>query len=228
MKPAKQITVMLVEDHAVVRQGLRSLLKADGQFDLVGEATNGREGVKLARALRPDVTLMDIAMPVLNGLEATRQILAANPSAKVIILSAHSDDEYVERAVAVGVAGFLAKQSSAEILAEAIRAVAKGGTFFSPVIARRMPPDRLHPRDRRGARKAKGAGLTSSESKVLRLVTGGYANREVAAKLGLTIQAVERHLRHLMGKLKIHETAGLIRWSISARFIEHSVELTII
>jgi DNA-binding NarL/FixJ family response regulator len=137
MTPPKQITVLLVEDHAIVRKGLRALLKADGQFTIAGEAENGRAGVALAKKLRPDVILMDIAMPVLNGLEAARQILDANPAAKVIMLSAHSDDEYLERASATGVAGFLAKQSSADILAEAIREVAEGGTFFSAAVAAR-------------------------------------------------------------------------------------------
>src|ERR1044071_4096869 len=137
MTPAKQITVLLAEDHAIVRQGVCALLKMDGHFLIVGEARTGREAVDLARVLRPDVILMDIAMPVLNGLEATRQILAANSAARVIILSAHSDDEYVERASVAGVAGFLEKQTSAEILTKAIREVASGRTSFSPSIARR-------------------------------------------------------------------------------------------
>jgi DNA-binding NarL/FixJ family response regulator len=228
MKPAKPITVLLVEDHAIVRKGLRALLKADGQFIIAGEAENGRAGVALAHKLRPDVILMDIAMPALNGLEAAHQILAANPAAKVIMLSAHTDDAYVEYASMTGVAGFLAKQSSADILAEAIREVAKGGTFFSPAIAKRMPPDRDKPRDRHGALKAAGAGLTPRESKVLRQVAGGSTNKQVAAILGISIRMVERHLQCLMRKLKIHETAGLIRWSIAAGFIENTVQLTIV
>src|ERR1019366_5879365 len=106
MSPAKSISVLLAEDHAIVRQGLGALLNADGNIKVVGEARTGREAVDLARTLRPDVILMDIAMPVLNGLEATRQILAANPKAKIVILSAHSDDEYIERMSTAGVAGF--------------------------------------------------------------------------------------------------------------------------
>jgi DNA-binding NarL/FixJ family response regulator len=109
-----------------------------------------------------------------------------------------------------------------------VREVAQGGTFFTPSIAKRMPPDRHNPRDRHGALKAKGAGLTAPESKVLRLVAAGSANKQVAAKLGISLSAVEEHLRHLMAKLKIHETAGLIRWAIAADFIENSVQLTII
>jgi len=228
MTPPRQITVMLVEDHPMVRKGLRALLKADGQFAIVGEAQNGREAVAMARIFRPQVILMDIAMPELNGLQATRLILTADPSARIIILSAHSDDEYVESARAFGAVGFLEKQTSAEILAEAIREVAKGRGFFSPAIALRLPADRRHPRHRDGRLKTEGAGLTSRESAVLRLVTGGSANRQVAAILGISLKAVERHLGRLMGKLKISETTGLLRWSISAGHIENSVDLTIV
>jgi DNA-binding NarL/FixJ family response regulator len=222
------LNVMLVEDHPMVRKGLRALLKADGQFAIVGEAQNGREAVAMARALRPDVILMDIAMPVLNGLQATRQILANDPAARVIMLSAHSDDEYVERARAYGAVGFLEKQTSAEIVAEAIREVARGHNFFSPSIARRLPEDRQNPRHRDGRLKAKNASLTSLESAVLRLVTGGAAKAQVALTLGITLAAVEKHLGRLMVKLKIDEMAGLVRWATAAGHIENSVQLTIV
>ena len=133
----KKITVLMVDDNALVRKGLCTLLETEGNSEVVGQARNGREAVKMAHTLRPDVILMDIAMPVLNGFEATLQILAANPAAKVLILSAHSDDAYVERGVAVGALGFLEKQTASENLAEAIREVAKGSFFFSPAIAKR-------------------------------------------------------------------------------------------
>jgi len=131
MASPKQITILLAEDHAIVRQGLCALLNADGHFQIVAEAKTGREAVEMAAALKPDVILMDIAMPVLNGLESTRQILAATPAARIIVLSAHSDDEYIKRMCAAGVSGFLEKQTSAEILTKAIREVAGGGVFFS-------------------------------------------------------------------------------------------------
>lgn len=228
MSPPKQITVMLAEDHAIVRQGLCALLNADGHFAMVGEARTGREAVELAKALQPDVILMDIAMPVLNGLEATRQILAANPAARIIILSAHSDDAYIERTRSAGVAGFLEKQTSAEILTKAIREVAKGNTFFSPSIAKRMLGDLGKPRDRDGLIKANGARLTSRESEVLQLVAEGSANKQVAAELDISIKTVEKHRQHLMDKLNIHDTAGLTRYAISAGVIENSVQLTIV
>jgi DNA-binding NarL/FixJ family response regulator len=228
MTPPKQITVLLAEDHSVVRQGLCALLNADGHFKMVGEAKTGREAVEKAKALNPDVILMDIAMPVLNGLEATRQILAANPAAKVIILSAHSDDEYIERMTAVGAAGFLEKQTSADVLTRAIREVAKGNNFFSPSIAKRMGNHLNKPRDRDGLVKANATRLTSRESEVLQLVAEGSANKQVAAALGISIKTVEKHRQHLMDKLNIHDTAGLTRYAISAGVIESSVQLTII
>jgi len=227
MNPSKQITVLLAEDHAIVRQGLSALLKADGQFKMVGEARTGREAVELARELRPDVILMDIAMPVLNGLEATKQILTANPAARVLILSAHSDDVYVERMIAAGVAGFLEKQSSAEILTKAIHEIARGKTFFSPAIAKRLANDPNKPRDREGMVKVHGARLTSRESEVLQLVAEGQANKQVAAELGISIKTVEKHRQHLMDKLNIHDTAGLTRYAIAAGVIESSVQLTV-
>jgi DNA-binding NarL/FixJ family response regulator len=228
MTSPKQITILLAEDHAVVRQGLCALLNADGHFKMVGEAKTGREAVEKAKALRPDVILMDIAMPVLNGLEATRQILTANPAAKVIILSAHSDDEYIERMNAVGAVGFLEKQTSADVLTKAIREVAKGNKFFSPSIAKRMSDNQNKPRDRDGLVKVNATRLTSRESEVLQLVAEGSANKQVAAHLGISIKTVEKHRQHLMDKLNIHDTAGLTRYAISAGVIESSVQLTII
>jgi len=227
MTPQKRITVLLAEDHAIVRQGLCALLNADGHFQIVGEARTGREALNLALSLRPDVILMDIAMPVLNGLEATRQILAAIPAAKVVILSAHSDDEYIKRMTAVGVAGFIEKQTSAEILTRAIKKVAEGGVFFSPSIAKRLDAD-CKPADREGLARANGAQLTSRESEVLQLVAEGSANKQVAAELGISVKTVEKHRQHLMDKLNIHETAGLTRYAIAAGIIESSVQLTIV
>jgi DNA-binding NarL/FixJ family response regulator len=228
MSTPKPITVLLADDHAIVRQGLSALLRADGGFKLVGEARNGREAVELARLNRPDVILMDIAMPVLNGLEATCQILAADPKAKVVILSAHSEAVYVERMVEVGVAGFLEKQTSAEILAKAIREVAAGRTFCSPTVARHLPANPGKPRDRHGLIRANGTRLTSREAEVLQLVAEGSANKQIAAELGISIKTVEKHRQHLMDKLNIHETAGLTRYAIAHGIIESSVQLTII
>ena len=128
-----RITVLLAEDHTIVREGLRALLKLEADIKVVGEAANGRQAVALASKLCPDVVVMDIAMPLLNGLEATRQILQTAPSAKVLMLSAHSDDAYVEQVMALGAAGYLIKQTAAHVLPDAIREVHKGNTLFQPL-----------------------------------------------------------------------------------------------
>lgn len=221
------ITVLLAEDHAVVRQGLCALLNADGNFKIVGEARNGREAVGLAHVLKPDVILMDIAMPVLNGLEATRQILAADSSARVLILSAHSDEAYIERMSTAGVSGFLEKQTSAEVLTKAIREVAKGRVYFSPSIAKRLKDGPAAPRGRDGTPKTDACRLTARESEVLQLVAEGSANKQMAAALGISIKTVEKHRQHLMDKLNIHDTAGLTRYAIAGGVIESSVQPTI-
>lgn len=228
MTNEKQITVILAEDHAIVRQGLCALLRADGHFTLLGEARNGREAVELARLHRPQVILMDIGMPVLNGLEATRQILLSNPAARVLILSAHSDDVYVERLIEAGAVGFIEKQTSAEVLTKAIREIAAGRPFFSPSITKRMNDESGRPRKRDGLIKANGRRLTGREAEVLQMVAEGWANKQIAAELGISIKTVEKHRQHLMDKLNIHDTAGLTRYAISAGVIENSVQLTIV
>lgn len=228
MNTPKKITLLVADDHAIVREGLCGLLTVDGHFLILGQARNGREAVEMTLALHPDVILMDIAMPVLNGLEATRQILAANPNAKIVILSAHSDDEYIERMRGSGVVGFLEKQTSAEILSEAIQEVAKGKLFFIPASARRAGNVLKQTRNRDGLLKSGQVRLTSRESEVLQLVAEGSANKQVAAQLGISIKTVEKHRQHLMDKLNIHDTAGLTRYAISTGVIENSVQLRII
>jgi len=227
MNQLKPITILVAEDHGIVRQGICALLNADGGFKILGEAKTGREAVDLAHALRPDVILMDIAMPVLNGLEATRQILTAHPGARIVILSAHSDDAYRERLAEAGILGFLEKQTSADVLAEAIREVAQGRAFYSPAMAKRMSTDH-QPRDRNGMLKPRPKQLTARECEVLQLVAEGFANKQMAAKLGISIKTVEKHREHLMAKLDIHDTAGLTRYAIAAGVIESSVQLKII
>jgi DNA-binding NarL/FixJ family response regulator len=224
----KKITVLLAEDHMIVREGFRKMLELENDFEIVGEAQDGRQAVALAKKFRPDVVLMDIAMPLLNGLEATRQALKAVPAVKIIILSAHSDDAYVKNAVESGALGFLLKQTSAHDVCRAIREVQKGKTFFSPSIARHF--DRLNPQlsGRTGAPNSKVAQLTSREMEVLQLIAEGKANKETASELGIGIKTVEKHREHLMEKLDIHDTASLTRYAISAGIIENSVQLTIV
>ena len=224
----KRITVLLAEDHTVVREGLRALLEAEGDIEVIGEAETGRQAVRLAKRLRPDVVVMDIAMPLLNGLEATRRISKAVPASRVLMLSAHGDDEYIRQAVMLGAAGYLIKQTSADLLSRAIREVQKGNAFFSPSIAKRLPSLSLESPDRHGALKKKKAGLTSREVEVLQLVAEGKANKQVAAGLGISVKTVEKHRQHLMKKLDLHDTAGLTRYAIAAGIIESRVQGTVI
>jgi DNA-binding NarL/FixJ family response regulator len=224
----KKTSILLGEDHAIVRQGLCKLLDTDSNFEVIGQAQTGREAVRLAAQLRPDVILMDIAMPELNGLEASRQILAANPAAKIVMLSAHSDDEYVDHAISVGAVGFLEKQTSADILIKAIREVASGKRFFSPAVAKRLGDAQRRSVDRDGVARPRGVRLTSREMEVLQLVAEGKPNKQVADLLDISIKTVEKHRQHLMDKLNIHDTAGLTRHAIATGVIESRVQLTIV
>ncbi|HCE46034.1 MAG TPA: DNA-binding response regulator [Lentisphaeria bacterium] len=232
----KKITVLLADDHAVVREGLRSLLELSGNFEVVGEAANGLEAVEMARELRPNVVVMDLAMPKLNGMEAARRILQqVTPTPpKVLILSAHADDAYIEQVAAMGVQAYLLKQSSTSILCKAIREIHKGNVFFSPSIDKRMRDHhwgklgQTHRFNRADHRIKTDLNLTSREKEVLQLVAEGRANKEVAEDLGISIKTVEKHRQGVMRKLNIHDTSGLTRYAISAGIIENSVQCTII
>jgi DNA-binding NarL/FixJ family response regulator len=226
MNTVKRITVLLADDHTVVREGLRTLLEAEGDIEVVGEAATGREAVELARKLHPTVVVMDIAMPLLNGLEATRQIRKVLPETRILILSAHSDDAYVDQVMQLGASGYLIKQTSARVLSQAVREVQKGNTFFSPTIDR-SAQDHARSRDHGRLLKKQGVRLSSREVEVLQLIAEGKANKQVAAELGISVKTVEKHRQRLMQKLNIHDTAGLTRYAIAAGIIESSVRLTI-
>jgi DNA-binding NarL/FixJ family response regulator len=224
----KRITVLLAEDHMIVREGFRKLLAAEADFEVVGEAQTGRQAVALAKKLRPAVVVMDIAMPLLNGLEATRQIRKAIPGAKVLMLSAHNDDAYVEQAMVFGAVGYLLKQTSSQDLSRAIREVQNGNTFFSPSIAKRLHNHTQKSLNGGGLLKKKLAHLSSREIEVLQLIAEGKANKQTAAELGISIKTVEKHRQNLMAKLNIHEISGLTRYAIGAGIIESSVQFTIV
>ncbi len=227
--PIQRITVILADDHTLVRQGLRALLEADRGIEIVGEAQTGRAAVELTRKLRPAVVVMDIAMPLLNGLEASRQILEELPATKILILSAHGDDEYVEEVIGIGAAGYLIKQDSALVLCKAIRAAVTGTKFYSPVISKRLLERQsnaaLPGTNRRKQKRI--SGLTAREVEVLQLIAEGHANKQTAGELGISIKTVEKHREHLMRKLAIHDTAGLTRYAIQAGIIDGGLRLTI-
>jgi DNA-binding NarL/FixJ family response regulator len=224
----KQIRTILADDHMIVREGLHALLDVDGGIEVVAEAHDGREAVELTKLHRPEVVVMDIAMPILNGIEAARQIHTLFPSIKVIILSAHSDDAYIDRVVEIGAVGFLVKQTSAQILAKTIRLVAAGGTYYSPSIAKRVEESHRKPGAIGTLSALKSTSLTAREQEVIQLVAEGQANKQVASALNISIKTVEKHRQNLMDKLNIHDTAGLTRYAIAHGIIESSVQVTIV
>jgi len=216
----EKIRVLLVDDHTVVRQGLRVLLEAETDIVVVGEAETGRQAVQMTKKLLPDVVVMDIAMPMLNGLEATRQIIRETPSAKVLVLSSYSDDEYVHQLTEAGAAGYLLKQTAAADLIKAVREASKGNAFFSPAISKRLLE---HYREAflKGMPVRKRPDLlTSRESEVLQLIAEGKANKQIASELSISIKTVEKHRQQVMNKLNIHDVAGLTRYAISKGVIE--------
>ncbi len=224
----KKTQILLVEDHTIVREGFRKMLELESDFEVVGEAQDGRKALEVAKLLRPDIILMDIAMPELNGLESTRQLIKTLPMVKVLFLSAHNDDAYVTSAIQSGAVGFVLKQDSSHEVCCAIRKVMKGETYFSHSITRRL--NRLDPKSRgRLPKSLKSASkLTSREMEVLQLIAEGRANKQIASDLGISIKTVEKHREHLMEKLDIHDTAGITRYAISAGIIESSVQVTIL
>ena len=215
----RNISVLLAEDHAIVREGLRRLLELDPDLEVVGEAQDGRQALALVGRLRPRVVLMDLAMPLLNGLEATRQIARTLPGTKVLILSAHNEEAYATGAAEAGAAGFLRKQSSVHEVCSAIRTVLQGGDFHCPAFPKRPAG---------GWAAGKTVHLTPRESEVLQLIAEGKANKETAALLGIAIKTVEKHREHLMAKLGIHDTAGLTRYAIGAGIIESCIQTTVL
>jgi DNA-binding NarL/FixJ family response regulator len=224
----KRITVLLAEDHMVVREGFRKMLELEDDFEVVGEAEDGRQAVALVKKLRPAVVVMDIAMPLLNGFEATRKILKAVPGTRILILTAHNDDAYVKNATESGAVGFLLKQASVHDVFRGIREVNKGHTFFGPFIAKLLPERERKSLDRAGRPKSRKAGLTSREMEVFQLIAEGKANKQIAAELSIGMKTIERHREHLMEKLKIHGIAGLTRHAIEAGIIESSVQRTMV
>jgi DNA-binding NarL/FixJ family response regulator len=217
-----KITLLIADDHTVVRQGLRALLQSERDIEIVGEAETGRQAVRLTKTLKPDVVVMDIAMPQLNGVEASRQITKEVPSCRVLILSSYSDDEYVHQLTEAGAAGYLLKQSAFPDLVRAIREAKKGNAFFSPAISRRLV-DHYRETLIRGVPVIKRTDLlTSREVEVLQLIAEGKANKQIAAELAIGIKTVEGHRQRLMNKLAIHDVAGLTRYAISKGMIETS------
>jgi DNA-binding NarL/FixJ family response regulator len=202
---------MIVDDHAVLRQALRLLLETTREVQVIAEATNGREAVEVAERTHPDVVLMDMAMPALNGLEATRQITKRVPNARVLILTGYLEEDHVLTAVRMGASGYCIKRSDVAELLEAIRTVGRGDTYFSPAVTERLGPDFL-----RRVRTTDEASdpLTSREHEVLQLIAEGYSNQGIADALFISLKTVEAHRAHIMSKLRATSRADLIRYAI--------------
>ena len=216
----KTISVLLVEDHVVVREGLKALLSAEPDIVVLGEAADGREAVQMAQQLRPDVIVMDLAMPQLNGVEATRQIIDAGVPSKVLVLSSYADGEYVEQLTEAGASGYLIKQTAADNLIKAVREASNGNSFFSQAISKRFQDSGRAASGNGQAPKQRGGEMTGRGREVLQLVAEGHPNKQIAVILGISIKTVEKHRQHLMNSLGIHDTAGLTRYAIAHGIVE--------
>lgn len=216
----KTIRVLVVDDHAIVRAGLRALLEAAGDMHVVGEADNGQQAVVETERLRPDVVLLDLAMPRLNGVSAARQMALRVPAARVLVLSSYSDGQRLREAVEAGVAGYLLKSAAADELLEAVRETDRGGAFFSPTILHRLSNECWGgpPEGRRPATRA--AALTERQAEVLQLIAEGYGCKEIATLLLLSKKTVEKHRQSLMHKLNLHKIAALTRYAVCNGIIE--------
>lgn len=210
----KKIKILLADDHAVVRQGFKMILSAQPDMEIVGEAGNGREAVELAENLKPDIVVMDVAMPELNGIEATRRLTASSPHTRVVALSMHKDNVYVREILRAGARGYLLKDSVAADVVAAIRAVARGESYLSPAVSNAVLDDyRKHvtnPIDL----------LSSREREVLQMLAEGKTNKEIAGVLNLSVYTVDAHRGRIMEKLNVHSINELVRFAVRNGLID--------
>jgi two-component system, NarL family, response regulator NreC len=214
-----ELRLLLGDDHTLVRQGLRKILEERPDWSVVAEAGDGREAVQKALKLKPDVAVLDIGMPQLNGIEAARQIVRREPGVRVLILSMHADDAYITRALQAGASGYLLKDSAGKDLIRAVETVAGGESFFSPSVAQQMLADYVR-------RAASGPGasqaaitdrydtLSAREREIFQLIAEGQSNKEVASTLGISVATVETHRARILHKLDVHNTAELVLYAV--------------
>ena len=214
----QKLQVLLVDDHTVVRQGLRRLLEDDDEIEIVGEAGDGRAGVEAAQRLQPNIVIMDVALPELNGIEATRHITKRGNGSRVLILTMHADDVCVRQSLKAGARGYLLKDSEAFDLFKAVKVVGRGGSYFSPAISKVLLEGYL---GEAGGQQIEDnlALLTDREREVLQLIAEGKTNKEIAALLGVSINTVETHRKHIMEKLDLHNTAEIVRFAVRKKVV---------
>jgi DNA-binding NarL/FixJ family response regulator len=220
-RPVKieRVKVLIVDDHAIVREGLKAVLQIDPRLEVVGEASNGKQAIQMVRSLRPDVILMDLVMPVMDGIEATRQIAAQWQSSKVLVLSSYPERDLVERALAAGATGYLLKHSASVEVLKAIHQIHKGAAFFSSAISRMLTAFGAAPGTSKNLSQLH-TQLTPRQKEVLRLIAEGNCNKEIASDLAISIKTVEKHRQELMTRLNIHTIAGLTRYALAKGFVK--------
>lgn len=201
------VRILLADDHELVREGIRALLEREG-FQVIGQAADGQEAVRLAKQFKPQVAVLDLSMPLLNGVEASREITRISPTTKTIILTMYKEDQYALEALQAGVAGYILKNKAAKELIEAIRQVSQGMTYFSPEVSQAVI------QAYRSGLQPVSAGLSARERQVLQLIAEGKSTKEVAGQLGISVKTASAHRSRLMKKLDVHETAGLVRYAI--------------
>jgi two-component system response regulator NreC len=213
-----KIRVLLADDHGIVRTGIRYLLEHQPDIEVVAEAADGREAVRLAEEVKPDVIVMDVAMPQLNGIEATAQAVKHNPNLRVIILSMHDDEEYLVRALTAGVKGYLLKDTAQIDMVRAVQAVAQGRAFFSPAIAQKLAEDYTRQLQTKGVADSYEL-LTEREKEILQLLAEGTSNKEAAGVLNVSPYTVETHRTHIMQKLSLHNTAEIVLYAVRKKIV---------
>ena len=214
----KKLRILIADDHGIVRTGLRLQLERNDQFEVVGEAADGREAVRLAEELVPDIVIMDIAMPSLNGIQAAAQIIKALPQTGIIMLSMHSDETYLTRTLAAGARGYLLKDNAEVDLYRAVQVVAQGKPFFSPAIANTLLEDYMCQMQQRGLQDSYDL-LTDREKEILQLLAEGRSNKDVAVLLNLSTNTVETHRTRIMQKLDLHSAAEIVLYAVRKRIV---------
>jgi DNA-binding NarL/FixJ family response regulator len=216
----KKIRVLIAEDHQTVRQGLRLMVNNEPDMEVAGEAGDGREAVRLARELEPDVVLMDVSMPVMNGLKATEKLKECCPQIKVLTLTRHTDDGFLQQLLKAGVSGYVLKQSAPDVMLAALRAVSAGGIYFDPSVAGKIMGGFARSRAKPGPEALKE--LSDRESEVLRLIAWGHSNKEIAARMEISVKTVEAHKANAMRKLDMRNRIDIVRYALLQGWLQNS------